>query len=65
MFKSETSTDNWDLGITSDTVTIDRKILEAMREDCNILYALRKMGFVTAGQEAAAVEFLAEEGVDV
>ena len=61
------NTDDW--GFKCETpdflVPVHKDTLEALKEDSNILYALRKMGFVTAGQEDAAVEFLEEEGFDV
>jgi len=68
MFSSEITTDEFELDIVmhdeSKYKLVHEDILGSLQEESNILYALRKMGFVTAGQEAAAVEFLEEEGID-
>lgn len=63
MFTSMNSTDEWELD-SEDVVTVQRHIMNALREDGNTLYALRKLGMVSAGQEAAAIEFLKGESIE-
>jgi hypothetical protein len=68
MFNTDenSGTDEWELDLDIDNYTpVKNDRYRELIEDSNILYALRKIGIVTADVEAEAIEFLRDEGAGV